>query len=98
MNGPGRLGLVGPGRTDRFHAVNLAGRFPGTRLARVANAAEALPRQNALLRLGGGALSTRHGDMLEDPDIEAVIDAAERSPRSRRRTAPETDSRGGAHG
>ena len=75
MNGPVRLGLVGLGRMGRFHAANLAGRIPGVRLVRVADAAENLARENAA-RLGGLAWSTRYEDLLEDPDVEAVVVAS----------------------
>jgi myo-inositol 2-dehydrogenase/D-chiro-inositol 1-dehydrogenase len=59
----------------RFHAANLAGRIPGVRLVRVADAAENLARENAA-RLGGFAWSTRYEDLLEDPDVEAVVVAS----------------------
>ena len=75
MNGPVRLGLVGLGRMGRFHAANLAGRIPGVSLVRVADAAENLARENAA-RLGGLAWSTRYEDLLEDPDVEAVVVAS----------------------
>ena len=75
MVGPVRLGLVGLGRMGRFHAANLAGRVPGARLVRVADADEDLARENAL-RLGDAAWSTRYEDLLEDPDVEAVVVAS----------------------
>ena len=52
MDEPVRLGLVGLGRMGRFHAANLAGRIPGARLVRVADAAEDVARENSV-RLGG---------------------------------------------
>lgn len=70
-----RVGLVGLGRMGRFHAANLAGRIPGTRLVRVADAAESVARENAA-RLGGVEWSTRYEDLLEDPGVEAVIIAS----------------------
>ena len=60
---PVRVGLVGLGRMGRFHAANLAGRIPGARLVRVADAAEDLARENAA-RLGGVDWSTRYEDLL----------------------------------
>ncbi|HZF57725.1 MAG TPA: Gfo/Idh/MocA family oxidoreductase, partial [Rubrobacter sp.] len=72
MDEPVRLGLVGLGRMGRFHAANLAGRIPGARLMRVADAIEDLARENAV-RLGGLAWSTRYEDLLEDPGVEAIV-------------------------
>jgi hypothetical protein len=72
MNGPVRLELVGLGRMGRLHAANLAGRIPGVRLVRAADAAENLARENAA-RLGGLAWSTRYENLLEDPDVGAVV-------------------------
>jgi inositol 2-dehydrogenase len=74
MYEPVRLGLVGLGRMGRFHATNLAGRIPRTKLVRVADAAENLARENAL-RLGA-AWSSRYEDLLEDPDVEAIVVAS----------------------
>jgi myo-inositol 2-dehydrogenase/D-chiro-inositol 1-dehydrogenase len=70
-----RVGLVGLGRIGRFHAANLAGRVPGARLVRVADAAEGVARENSG-RLGGVEWSTRYDDLLEDPDVEAVVIAS----------------------
>jgi inositol 2-dehydrogenase len=70
-----RVGLVGLGRMGRFHAANLAGRIPGARLVRIADAAEDAARENAA-RLGGVEWSTRYEDLLEEPEIEAVIVAS----------------------
>ena len=72
MYEPVRVGLVGLGRMGRFHAANLAGRVPGARLVRVADAAEDVARENAS-RLGGLVWTTRHEDLLEDPEVEAVV-------------------------
>ena len=72
---PVRVGLVGLGRIGRFHAANLAGRIPGARLVRVADSAEDVARENAS-RLGGVGWSTHHEDLLEDPEVEAVIVAS----------------------
>jgi inositol 2-dehydrogenase len=70
-----RVGLVGLGRMGRFHAANLAGRIPGVRLVRVADASEAVARENAA-RLGGAEWSTRYEDLLEDPEVEGVVIAS----------------------
>jgi myo-inositol 2-dehydrogenase / D-chiro-inositol 1-dehydrogenase len=70
-----RMGLVGLGRMGRFHAANLAGRIPGARLVRVADAAEDVARESAA-RLGGAEWSTRYEDLLEDPEVEAVVVAS----------------------
>jgi myo-inositol 2-dehydrogenase/D-chiro-inositol 1-dehydrogenase len=75
MNETVRVGLVGLGRMGRFHAANLAGRIPGARLVRVADAAEDVARENAA-RLGGAEWSTRYEDLLEDPEVEAVVVAS----------------------
>lgn len=70
-----RLGLAGLGRRGRFHAASLAGRIPGTRLVRIADAVEDVARENAA-RLGGVEWSTSYDDLLEDPEIEAVVVAS----------------------
>lgn len=70
-----RVGLVGLGRMGRFHAANLAGRIPGARLVRMVDAAEGVARENAA-RLGGVEWSTRYEDLLEDPEVEAVVVAS----------------------
>jgi inositol 2-dehydrogenase len=70
-----RVGLVGLGRMGRFHAANLAGRVPGARLVRIADAAEGVARETSG-RLGGVRWSTRYEDLLEDPEVEAVVVAS----------------------
>jgi inositol 2-dehydrogenase len=70
-----RVGVVGLGRMGRFHAANLAGRIPGARLMRIADTVEDAARENAA-RLGGVEWSTRYEDMLEDPEVEAVVVAS----------------------
>ena len=69
-----RVGLVGLGRIGRVHAVNLAGRIPGAGLVRLVDADEDAAR--AAIPLGGVEWSTRYEDLLEDPEIEAVIVAS----------------------
>jgi len=69
------MGLVGLGRMGRFHAANLAGRVPGTRLVRVGDAAEGVAREISG-RLVGVDWSTNYDDLIEDPDVEAVVIAS----------------------
>ncbi len=70
-----RLGLVGLGRMGRFHAANLAGRIPQAELVRIVDADESIAHENAD-RLGGIEWSTSYDDLLDDPEIEAVIVAS----------------------
>ena len=70
-----RVGLVGLGRMGRCHAANLAGRIPGARLVRIVDVDEDVARENAA-RLGGVEWSARYEDLLEDPEIEAVVVAS----------------------
>jgi inositol 2-dehydrogenase len=70
-----RVGLVGLGRMGRFHAENLAGRIPQAKLVRMVDADEKVARENAE-RLGGVEWSTDYADLLDDPEIEAVIVAS----------------------
>jgi myo-inositol 2-dehydrogenase/D-chiro-inositol 1-dehydrogenase len=58
-----------------FHAANLAGRIPLVRLARIVDANEELVR-NTSKKLGGIEWSTEYADLLEDPEIEAVVVAS----------------------
>ena len=67
-----RVGLVGLGRMGRFHAANLAGRIPMVELARIVDADEGLVR-DASEKLGGVKWSTDYAEVLEDPEIEAVV-------------------------
>jgi len=68
------VGVVGLGRIGRFHAANLAGRIPESRLVRVVDAVEEVARDVGR-RLGVG-WSTRYEDLLSDPEIEAVVIAS----------------------
>ena len=63
------------GRMGRFHAANLAGRIPLVRLARIVDANEELAR-DVSEKLGGVEWSTDYADLLEDPQIEAVVVAS----------------------
>lgn len=66
------LGLVGLGRMGRFHAENLAGRIPRAELAKVVDADEGVAHSVAE-QLGGIDWSTNYDDLLNAPDIEAVV-------------------------
>ncbi len=70
-----RVGLVGLGRMGRFHAANLAGRTPLAELVRIVDASEKLARETAE-RLGGVEWSTSYADLLDDPEVEAVVVAS----------------------
>src|SRR5918999_5689082 len=70
-----RVGLVGLGRMGRFHAANLAGRIPLARLVRIVDANENVVRDNSE-QLGGVEWSTSYADLLDDPEIEAVVVAS----------------------
>lgn len=70
-----RVGLVGLGRMGNFHATNLAGRIPLADLVRVVDADEGIVR-DVSERLRGVEWSTEYGDLLHDPDIDAVVIAS----------------------
>ena len=70
-----RVGLVGLGRIGRFHAANLAGHIPLAELVRIVDANENVARDNSE-RLGGVEWSTDYADLLDDPEIEAVVVAS----------------------
>lgn len=70
-----RVGLVGLGRMGRFHAANFAGRLPLARLVRIVDANGGLARDYSE-QLGGVEWSTDYADLLDDPEIEAVIVAS----------------------
>lgn len=67
-----RLGLVGLGRMGRFHAENLAQRIPSARLVRIVDANESVAR-TVSDQVGGVDWSTNYDDLLDDPEIEAVV-------------------------
>ncbi len=69
------MGLVGLGRMGRFHAANLAGRIPLADLVRIVDADEDIARE-ASEGLRGVDWSTDYSDLLEDPEIEAVVIAS----------------------
>lgn len=66
------LGLVGLGRMGSFHARNLAGRIPSAKLTKVVDASEEVAR-TVSERIGGVDWSTAYDDLLDDPDIDAVV-------------------------
>lgn len=71
-----RVGLVGLGRMGRFHAANLAGRIPGARLVRMVDADENVAHEQAVTLPGDVEWSPRYEDLLEDPEVEAVVIAS----------------------
>jgi myo-inositol 2-dehydrogenase/D-chiro-inositol 1-dehydrogenase len=74
-NRPVRVGLIGAGWIGKFHAESVAHRIPGARLEAIAD--PALPAVEALAgRLGVRKISTDPADVMNDPDIDAVLVAA----------------------
>jgi myo-inositol 2-dehydrogenase/D-chiro-inositol 1-dehydrogenase len=63
-----QIAVVGLGAIGKVHAANLAGRIPGARLARVADASEP-----ALAKVAGVPGSPSYQDVLEDPRVDAVV-------------------------
>ena len=59
----------------RFHAANLAGRIPLADLVRIVDADEGIAR-DVSERVRGVEWSTDYADLLEDPEIEAVVIAS----------------------
>jgi inositol 2-dehydrogenase len=88
-----RVGLVGLGRMGRFHAANLAGRVPLARLVRIVDANKKIARETAE-QLGGVEWSGSYADLLEDPEIEAVVVA---SPTPLHAEMAEAAARAGKH-
>ncbi|MDQ3284804.1 MAG: Gfo/Idh/MocA family oxidoreductase, partial [Actinomycetota bacterium] len=70
-----RMGLVGLGRMGRFHAANLAGRIPLADLVRIIDADEDVAREVSE-ELRGVEWSTDYTDLLDDPEIEAIVVAS----------------------
>ncbi len=66
-----RVGLAGLGRMGRLHAENLDGRAPSVELVRVVDTDEELARATG--EQLGARWSTSYGDLLRDPDIEAIV-------------------------
>lgn len=87
------VGLVGLGRMGRFHAANFAGRIPRARLVRIVDADKKVALENSE-QLGGVEWSTDYADLLEDPEIEAVVVA---SPTPLHAEMTEAAARAGKH-
>ena len=72
---PVRIGLIGAGWIGNFHAASVAQRIPNARLEAIAD--PALPAVEAVAsRLGVAKISADAADVLNDPDIDAVLIAA----------------------
>ncbi|YCK81344.1 Gfo/Idh/MocA family oxidoreductase [Arthrobacter sp. D3-18] len=72
---PIRIGLIGAGWIGSFHAESVAHRIPNARLEAIAD--PALPAVEALAnRLGVAKISSDPADVLNDPDVDAVLIAA----------------------
>ena len=72
---PVRVGLIGAGWIGSFHAESVAQRIPNARLEAIAD--PALPAVEALAsRLGVAKISTDPADVMNDPDVDAVLIAA----------------------
>lgn len=72
---PVRIGLIGAGWIGSFHAESVALRIPAARLDAVAD--PDLPAVEALAgRLGVSKISADPADVINDPDIDAVLIAA----------------------
>lgn len=69
---PLAIGVIGAGRMGAFHAETLARRLPGVRLASIAD-----PAPGAAQRLGNSlgcpATYTEIGELLDDPELDAVV-------------------------
>ncbi len=65
------FGVIGAGRIGKIHAENLATRIPGVRVAAIADVLPASAQQLAE-RLHIPAATADYGDILADPEIEAV--------------------------
>ncbi|WP_188197136.1 Gfo/Idh/MocA family oxidoreductase [Nonomuraea sp. SYSU D8015] len=69
---PLAVGLLGTGRMGSFHAETLAHRLPGVRLAALADPVPGAARRLGD-RLGCSKATTDVGEVLDDPDIDAVV-------------------------
>ena len=72
---PVGVALIGSGRMGSFHAVTLAQRLPGVRLAAVADPAPGAAERLAA-RLGMASAYTDPAHALADPTVDAVVIAA----------------------
>lgn len=66
------VGVVGLGRLGAFHASNLAGRVPQAELVRIVDAREETAREVSE-RIGGVAWSFDYAELLDDPEVEAIV-------------------------
>lgn len=72
---PVRIGLIGAGWIGSFHAESVAQRIPNARLEAIAD--PALPAVEALAgRLGVAKVSADPADVVNDPDVDAVLISA----------------------
>ncbi|MGP3919802.1 Gfo/Idh/MocA family oxidoreductase [Nonomuraea sp. 10N515B] len=69
---PLAVGLAGAGRMGALHAETLAHRLPGVRLAALADPVPGAAQRLAD-RLGCPKVTTDVGELLDDPDIDAVV-------------------------
>ncbi|WP_327588409.1 Gfo/Idh/MocA family oxidoreductase [Nonomuraea sp. NBC_00507] len=69
---PLAVGLAGAGRMGALHAETLARRLPGVRLAALADPVPGAAQRLAD-RLGCPKVTTDVGELLDDPDIDAVV-------------------------
>ncbi|MCU1530706.1 MAG: dehydrogenase [Arthrobacter sp.] len=75
LDRPVRMGLIGAGWIGSFHAESVAQRVPGARLEAIAD--PVLPAVEALAgRLRVAKISADPADVINDPDIDAVLIAA----------------------
>ena len=74
-NQPVRIGLIGAGWIGAFHAESVAHRIPNARLDAIAD--PALPAAEALAaKLGAARITADPADVINDPDIDAVLVAS----------------------
>jgi myo-inositol 2-dehydrogenase / D-chiro-inositol 1-dehydrogenase len=67
-----RVGVIGAGAIGRLHSENLAMGIAGTRLSGIADV-NASAAQNLASRLGVTKVFTDYGQLLADPEIDAVV-------------------------
>jgi myo-inositol 2-dehydrogenase/D-chiro-inositol 1-dehydrogenase len=72
---PVRIGLIGSGWMGAFHAESIARRVTGADLAAIADP-NIESAQNLALELGTAKVTSSAGDILADPEIDAVIIAS----------------------